>query len=64
MEMVSMKGTAGRNGGNSYDSYDWEIFDDQILCDLLKVKSTLVLCKKTCVPEVSQSLDFCKLSYF
>ena len=62
--MVSMKSTASRNGGNSCDLYDWEIFDDQILCDLLKLKSTLVLCKETCVPEVSQSLDLCKLSYF
>jgi len=56
-----MKSTAGRNGGNSCD---WEIFEDQILCDLLKVKSTPVLCKETSVPEVSQSLDLCKLSYF
>ena len=59
--MVSMKSTAGRNGGNSCD---WEIFEDQILCDLLKVKSTPVLCKEASVLEVSQSLDLCKLSYF
>jgi len=56
-----MKSTAGRNEGNICD---WEIFEDQILCDLLKVKSTPVLCKETSVPGVSQSLDLCKPSYF
>ena len=58
MKMISMKSIAGWNGGNSCDSYDWEIFDDQILCEFLKVKVTFVLCKEICTPEVSQFSDF------
>ena len=56
--MVSKEIIAGWNRGNSCDLYDEEIFDDQILCDFLKVKVTPILCKEICTPEVSQFPDF------
>ena len=58
LEMVSKESIAGWHREISCDSCDEKTFDDQILCDFLKVKVTPVICREICTPEISQFPDF------